>query len=168
MPGTLDRRTFLGALAAGTAGLLLPRWSYGQDQAAPGAGRSNHSAVGEKVAVTSSSKEATEAALWILSQGGNAVDAYLAAALTQTVVEPGLTTIGGALGNFTFQASTGKTESAVGRLGPAAAESYDYERFAPVSRTGRAMPVPGFLAGMKVAHEKFGQLAWARLFGLSA
>ena len=43
-----------------------------------------YNAVGTEVAVTSTSKEATEAALWALAQGGNAADAYLTAALTQT------------------------------------------------------------------------------------
>ncbi|MCU0728134.1 MAG: gamma-glutamyltransferase [Planctomycetes bacterium] len=160
----LDRRTFLKALAAGSAGVLLSRWAFPRDPAAPDEPRSDHYAVGEKIAVATSSKEATEAALKALAQGGTAADAYLAAALTQTVVEPGLTTIGGALGLTYFRASTGKVESAVGRLGPAAAETYDYERSAPVSQTGRGMPVPGFLAGVKLAHEKFGSLPWAALF----
>jgi gamma-glutamyltranspeptidase len=164
MPRTIDRRTFLGALAAGTATLLLPRLSLSQEPAAPDTPQSAHHAAGRRVGVTSSSAEATDAALSTLSQGGNAADAYLAAALTQTVVEPGLTTIGGALGMFFFRASTGKTESALGRLGPAAAESYDYERFSPASRTGRGLPVPGFLAGCRAAHERFGKQPWAKLF----
>jgi gamma-glutamyltranspeptidase/glutathione hydrolase len=160
----LNRRDFLKTLAAGTAAVLLPRGLYGQDPPSVKKKLANHFAKGRKVAVTSTSKEATEAALWALEQGGNAADAYLAAALTQTVVEPGLTTIGGALGITFFRAATKKTEFAIGRLGPAADEPYDYKRFDPVSQTGRAMPVPGFLAGCKAAHEKFGALPWARLF----
>lgn len=164
MTWTLDRRTFLGALAAGSATLQVPRWARAQEPDAAAAWRARTWSVGRKIAVASSSREATEAALWALSEGGNAADAYLAAALTQTVVEPGLTTIGGALGLTYFGAAKGTTQSAVGLLGPAAAEPYDYERFSPVSRTGRAMPVPGFLAGCKLAHEHFGSLPWTKLF----
>jgi len=159
-----NRRTFLKSLAAGAAAALLPGPVFAQD---PGEGddpKSPQYAVGKKFAVTSTSRQATEAALWALDQGGNAADAYLAAALTQTVAEPGLTTLGGALSITFFNAVSGKTESVVGRLGPAEAEPYDYERFDKVSLTGKAMAVPGFLAGCGTAHEKFGSLPWSKLF----
>lgn len=123
-----------------------------------------YQAVGKSLAVTSTSREATEAALWALAEGGNAADAYLTAALTQTVVEPGLTTIGGALGVTYFDAATGATARAGARHGPAAAEKYDFERDDPVTQTGRAMPVPGFIAAVHAAHSRFGKLPWAKLF----
>jgi gamma-glutamyltranspeptidase / glutathione hydrolase len=164
MARTMDRRTFLAAIAAGTAGAMLPTGLVCGARAEPASPRSPLYATGETLAATSTSREATEAALWALSKGGTAADAYIAAALTQTVVEPGLTTIGGAFGVTCFEARSGKTRSALGRLGPAAAESYDYERFSPVSRTGRGMPVPGFLAGIDLAHRTFGKLPWAQLF----
>ncbi|MHC4780813.1 MAG: gamma-glutamyltransferase, partial [Planctomycetota bacterium] len=136
----------------------------GQDPPAEGDPNSPQYAVGTKFAATSTSRQATEAALWALEQGGNAADAYLTAALTQTVAEPGLTTLGGALSLTFFNAASGKTEYVVGRLGPAEAEPYDFERFDKVSLTGKAMAVPGFLAGCWKAHEKFGSLPWSKLF----
>ena len=116
------------------------------------------------MAVASASKEATEAALWALTQGGTAADAYMTAALAQTVVQPGLTSLGGAFGITVFDATSKTTRSVTGLMGPAAAESYAYARFDPVSLTGRGMTVPGFLAGVALAHREHGRLAWAKLF----
>ena len=103
--------------------------------------------------------------MWALSQDGNAADAYMTAALTQTVVEHGLTSIGGGFSLKYFDAATGQIHSVVGPLGPAAAESYDFDRQSPITQTGRAMPVPGFLAGVYAAHKRFGTLNWDQLFG---
>ncbi len=112
----------------------------------------DHYATGKKNAVASTSREASEAALWALSQGGNAADAYITAALTQTVVEHGLTSIGGGFSISYFDAATGNINGVLGPLGPAKAESYDFDRESPETQTGRAMPVPGFLSGVHAAH----------------
>ncbi len=56
--------------------------------------------------------------MWALSQGGNAADAYLTATLTQTVVEHGLTSLGGGF-SITTTMPTGEINSVVGPLGPA-------------------------------------------------
>ncbi len=160
---TIDRRVFLSGIAKAAATAVLPNLLCLNAQA-QGSRRSDHYATGETAAVTSTSREATEAALWALREGGNAADAYMAAALTQTVVEPGLTSIGGAFGLQFFNATTGEIRGAAGGLGPAKSESYDFDRLSPITQTGRAMPVPGFLAGFHTAHEQFGQLPWEKLF----
>lgn len=157
-------RLVAGLLAVGIGLALHPASSRMQAQDPPADRFAAYHAVGTRLAVTSTSKEATAAAVWALAQGGNAADAYLTAALTQTVVEPGLTTLGGALGVTYFDAKSGATARAGARLGPAAAENYDFERDDPATQTGRAMPVPGFIAAVHAAHEKFGKLPWARLF----
>ena len=87
----------------------------------------DHYATGSNIAVTSTSREATNAALWALGEGGNAADAYMTAAITQTVSEPGLTSIGGAFGMQVFDAARKRTAGVIGRLGPAMAEDYDFE-----------------------------------------
>ena len=125
----------------------------------------DHYATGKNSAVASTSREASESAVWALSQGGNAADAYMTAALTQTVVEHGLTSIGGGFSIKYFDAATGEIHSVVGPLGPAEAEPYDFDRKSPVTQTGRAMPVPGFLSGVHAAHKRFGKLKWDQLFG---
>ncbi len=124
----------------------------------------DHYATGKNQAVASTSKEASESAMWALSRGGNAADAYMTATLTQTVVEHGLTSIGGGFSIKYFDAATGEINSVLGPLGPAEAEPYDFERESPVTQTGRAMPVPGFLAGVHAAHKQFGKLKWVQLF----
>ncbi len=125
---------------------------------------SDHHATGKNNAVAATTKESAESALWALSQGGNAADAYMAATLTQTVVEHGLTSLAGGFSIKYFDRATGKVHSVVGPLGPAAAEPYDFERGSPVTQTGRAMPVPGFLSGVHAAHKQFGKLKWDQLF----
>lgn len=124
----------------------------------------DHHASGQSAAATSTSRQATDAALWALESGGNAADAYIAAALTQTVVEPGLTSLGGAFGMTFFDADSGVTSSCIGKLGAAADEPYDFDRKSPLTQTGRAMPVPGFIAGVHVAHESYASLPWEKLF----
>ena len=85
MARALDRRTFLSGVAYGTAGVLIPSWPGRVAHAERVLPDSPHFAVGKTIAATSSSKEATEAALWALAEGGNAADAYITAAITQTV-----------------------------------------------------------------------------------
>jgi hypothetical protein len=65
----MDRRAFLGVVAAGTAGALLPTWIMCPARAEPILPRSPLYATGRSVAATSTSGQATEAALWALSKG---------------------------------------------------------------------------------------------------
>lgn len=157
---SIDRRNFLAALAGGSAAFIVRNDAAWSQQSR----RADHFARGTDVAVTSTSREATEAALLALNEGGNAADAYMSAAITQTVSEIGLTSIGGAFGIRFFDAKTKNTTGVIGRLGPAKAESYDFERESPVTQTGRAMPVPGFIGGLHAAHQKYGRLEWKKLF----
>jgi gamma-glutamyltranspeptidase / glutathione hydrolase len=155
----LSRRAFVAGGAGCCAGTLLPARA-----AAQRSGRTDHYATGTEAGVSSTSLQASEAALWALEQGGNAADAYVTAALTQTVSEPGLTSLGGAFGMQYFDAGNKETSYTAGLLGPAAAEPYDYDRESPVTQTGRAMPVPGYVAGVFDAHRRYGRLDWAKLF----
>lgn len=169
---SMTRRWFLkcsGVLAASSAApdVLLSQNARPQQQLPAGPRFSrpeNHYSCGKTVAVTTTSREASESALWALTEGGNAADAYLTATLTQTVVEHGLTSVAGGFSVKYFEAATGKISSIVGPLGPAEAEPYDFDRQSPVTQTGRAMPVPGFLSGMHAAHSQHGKLNWKTLF----
>lgn len=167
---SLTRRQFLGhtgAIAALSAApnLLFAQNGQQQQPAAPQRFSKpiDHYASGKNVAVTSTSREASESALSAMAQGGNTADAYLTATLTQTVVEHGLTSIGGGFSIKYFDAATGKISSIVGPLGPAADEPYDFDRQSPVTQAGRAMPVPGFLSGLHAAHKQHGKLKWRKL-----
>ena len=155
----LTRRGFGRCVAGSCVSALLPIRAYAQRST-----RKDHYATGTQAGVTTTSLQASEAALWALSQGGNAADAYMTAAITQTVSEPGLTSLGGAFGMQYFDASKKGTNYVAGLLGPAAAESYDFDRESLVTQTGRAMPVPGYVAGVFEAHRRHGRLDWAKLF----
>lgn len=159
------RRQFLGYTGAVAAVSAAPNVLAAQNTPRQRFSRpKDHFSSGNTVAVTSTSREASESALWALARGGNAADAYMTATLTQTVVEHGLTSIGGGFSIKYFDAATGKISSIVGPLGAAKDEPYDFDRQSPVTQTGRAMPVPGFLSGLHAAHEQHGNLAWNTLF----
>jgi len=159
----ISRRQWLRQATAIAAALAAPDALNSQERQRLSRAVDHH-ATGKNNAVTSTSREASESALWALSQGGNAADAYMTAALTQTVVEHGLTSIGGGFSIHYFEAATGEVRSVVGPLGPAKAETYDFDRKSPVTQTGRAMPVPGFLSGVHAAHKRMGKLKWEQLF----
>jgi gamma-glutamyltranspeptidase / glutathione hydrolase len=104
---------------------------------------------------------ATEAAVRILAQNGSAVDALVAAAAVQCVVENGSTTIAGMWMSKSHDASSRQTTTVTGKIGPADAESYAYEPESAAAYSGRAMPVPGWPAGAYAAWQRSGRLAWA-------
>ena len=112
--------------------------------------------------VSTSHPLATEAALDALKKGGSAVDAYLTAAVVQTVVEPCMTTLAGGLGVTYYEAKSGKTSAAGGGFANPKNETdvftpYDYT-------TGRTVMVPGYVAGIYSAWRRWGKLSWSNLF----
>ena len=160
----LTRRQWLANAAAIAVASGAPGITFSQEGQRLSKAKDHH-ASGKKNLVTTTSKEASEAALLALSLGGNAADAYLMATLTQAVVEHGLTSIGGGFSVYYYDSKTGDITSVLGPLGPAKDEKYDFDRKSPLTQTGRAMPVPGFLAGVHAAHKRFGKLKWGKLFG---
>ncbi|MEZ5354632.1 MAG: gamma-glutamyltransferase [Bryobacteraceae bacterium] len=119
--------------------------------------------------VSSASAPASEAGVEILRRGGNAIDAAVATAFALAVTYPSAGNLGG--GGFMIV-----------RLADGAAHAIDYRETASrhasktmfldaqgavipgASKTGhRAVGVPGTVAGMALAHEKFGKLAWKDL-----
>ncbi len=159
----LTRRQWLKNATAITAISAVPEVLFSQERQRFSQPEDHH-ATGKHSAVASTSREASESALWALSQGGNAADAYMTATLTQTVVEHGLTSLAGGFSIKYFDAATGELHSVLGPLGPAEAEEYDFDRESPITQTGRAMPVPGFLSGLHASHKQFGKLKWDQLF----
>ena len=97
---------------------------------------------------------ATRAGADILRAGGNAVDAVLAASVTQTVVEPHMTGITGVLSLLYFDAATGKTHYVNGGMNAPAAKLTGWS--AGATATGLGAAVPGFWAGYEASREKFG------------
>ena len=128
---------------------------------------------GENAVVSAGTPWAAQAGLEVLKKGGNAVDAAAAAAFAISVTEPQASGIGGG-GFMTMRAADGTINFINFR--ECAPELCD-QSFWPVvqdpetkrytvvgganSKGGRAIGVPGTVAGMAYAVEKFGKLTLA-------
>ncbi|MDH0866511.1 gamma-glutamyltransferase [Mitsuaria sp. GD03876] len=97
----------------------------------------------------------------VLREGGSAVDAVLAAAVAQTVIEPHMGTIFGMLSLLHHDAASGRTEYMNGSLNAPLAGLPGFS--AADIGTGRSVAVPGFWAGFEAAAKRFGRLDRARL-----
>ena len=97
---------------------------------------------------------ASQEAVEVLRDGGNACDAALTASVAQTVVEPHMTTITGVLSMLYYDAASGETTYVNGSVNaPQAA----LPGFSPADLvTGRGVAVPGFWAGFEAAHARHG------------
>lgn len=119
--------------------------------------------------VVSAHPLASQVGLNVLSQGGNAVDASIAIQFALAVVYPTAGNIGG--GGFM-----------VTRFNDGSIDALDYREAAPskattnmyIGETGEAIPqlstaghlasgVPGTVAGLEAAHQKYGKLEWKQL-----
>ena len=130
--------------------------------------------------ITAPQPEAVEAGADILRAGGSAVDAMLACAFTQGVVDPLMCGIGG-LGTIqVYDPATGRHQVIDG-MGtcPAAATpdlwAKDFQGECPdgfgfvvkgnVNEIGRrAVTTPGIVRAFALAHRQFGKLPWSELF----
>ena len=134
-------------------------WVYASDDAP---------VIRENGMVVSTDEYASRAGVRILQAGGNAVDAAIATSFALAVVNPEAGNIGG--GGFM-----------VIRLADGTTASLDYRERAPLAafrdmflgedgalmedytQGHRAAGVPGTVAGLWEAHQRFGTLAWAEL-----
>lgn len=117
-------------------------------------------------AVAADSTLASEAGVEVLKAGGNAVDAAIATAFTLCVTRPYSCGLGGGGFMLVFDPSSGEAtaldfrETCPGGVGPdtfierpATASGYD-----PSMYGGLAVAVPGEIAGLVAAHERWGTL----------
>jgi len=115
---------------------------------------------------------AAEAGLAILRKGGSAVDAGIATQMVLNLVEPQSSGIGGGAFILYWDAATKQLASIDGReTAPSAAtpELFLDEQGNPLPRdaamaSGLSVGVPGVLAALKLAHDKYGKLPWSALF----
>lgn len=122
---------------------------------------------GSKGMVSSVSEIASRVGVDVLKQGGNAVDAAVAVGLALAVVWPSAGNIGGG-GFMVIRMADGRTTAIDYReMAPAAAHRNVYldekgEYIKESSQYGhRAAGVPGTVAGLSLALEKYGRLKWA-------
>ncbi len=114
--------------------------------------------------VSSSQPLASAAALRTFAQGGNAMDAALAAATTLTVVEPCMNGIGGDLFAIVWDGSTLHGLNASGRA-PAAWTPEYFAKYTEMPRRGwDTVTVPGVVSGWRSLHDRFGTLPFEGLF----
>lgn len=124
--------------------------------------------VGERGMVASQNEAASEIGAQVLRDGGNAVDAAVATAFALAVTLPRAGNIGGDGFMLVHLAEEGRTTTIDYRSAAPAAAVLD----AFVGEDGRiegatagykAAGVPGTVAGLELAHRRYGRLPWARL-----
>jgi len=122
----------------------------------------------ERGMVASQNEVASEIGAQVLRDGGNAVDAAVATAFAMAVVLPRAGNIGGD-GFMLVYLADGKRTVAIDyrSMAPAAAtlDRYldDDGKVVGDSAGYTAAGVPGTVAGLALAHRKYGRLPWARL-----
>lgn len=115
---------------------------------------------------------ASQAAMLMLRQGGSAVDAAIAAQMVLTLVEPQSSGIGGGAFLLHYDATSKTLTSFDGReTAPLAAKP---ERFLKPDGSalswrqawggGLSVGVPGVVAMLELAHQRYGKLEWNKLF----
>jgi gamma-glutamyltranspeptidase/glutathione hydrolase len=138
--------------------LLFPVQLPAQDQVPTMARRSTVYA--PRAAIATSQPLATAAGLRVLQQGGNAIDAAVAAAAVLNVTEPHMTGMGGDLFAIVWSARDGKLHGlhANGRSGSLMTreELVRRNRESVPSRGPEAVSVPGALSGWAALLERFG------------
>jgi gamma-glutamyltranspeptidase/glutathione hydrolase len=134
-----------------------------------------------KAMIVAAQPEATEAGLDMLSNGGNALDAVIACALTQGVVDPMMCGVG-ALGSLNLYDPASGGNLILDGLStcPAAStphmweklflrecsDGYGYVLEGGVNELGHAaVTTPGIMRVFGKAHAQFGKLPWAELYG---
>ncbi len=136
-----------------------PTWSLGSDQE-PVRARS--------AMVATAAGEATSVGVDILQQGGNAIDAAVAAAFALAVAYPEAGNLGGG-GFIVFRPAEGDAFALDFREKAPLAATRDMYLDAAGELTGeslrghKASGVPGSVMGLWEAHQRFGRLDWAAL-----
>ncbi|WP_157248540.1 gamma-glutamyltransferase [Nonomuraea typhae] len=120
------------------------------------------SATGRKGMISTSHPAASAAGQAVLRKGGSAIDAYIAAAAVQTVVEPTMTTLAGGLAVTVYDPQTRQSGLVAGMVGLPAGEPGNLDAKGHLS--GRTVPVPGWVRGAHAAWKRWGRLSWAELF----
>ncbi|MBY6224802.1 gamma-glutamyltransferase [Ferrimonas balearica] len=150
--------------------LVLPAWGAAEPEAPTGFLSRPEVTAAHYMAATAN-PHATEAARAVLAEGGSAVDAAIAAQMVLTLTEPQSSGIGGGLFMVFWDNEAGKLVTLDGReTAPASAHPNLFldkdgqpAGFMDAVVGGRSVGVPGAVAALYEAHQRYGKLPWARL-----
>jgi gamma-glutamyltranspeptidase / glutathione hydrolase len=165
MKGGFMIRSF-ATFAAITAVITAPLPALAQEQGQKPAVRAR------SAMASSSNPTVTNAMVEVMRKGGNALDAVLTAVPMQGVIEPQMTTLAGGVSILYYEAKSGKyhyldaeldhTRDAITAAGWTTYTAPGGERIPETS--GKRIGIPGSVAGMKAAADRFGTLKWADYF----
>lgn len=132
----------------------------------PSPARAQQTVVAERYVVVTGHPDATAAALAVLERGGNVMDAAVTASLCVGVAEPYASGPGGKLMLLYRDGKTGRIDAVEAMC--VASGSLDSALFALRRQRERyfgysAVAVPGLVAGLHAAHEKWGSRPWNEL-----
>jgi len=165
----VDRRALLRAGAAILALSTLPAWAQSPRRALLDYPDIHHPVIGERGMVVSQSEPASRIGADILRRGGNAIDAAIAISFALAVTLPRAGNIGGdgfmlahlALSNETV-ALDYRSVAPRGVTADMFLDAEGRESRAAV-RGHSAAAVPGTVAGLAHAHQRWGSMPWAEL-----
>jgi gamma-glutamyltranspeptidase / glutathione hydrolase len=157
--GRTSTRIFIYALTVAIWGASL---DYGPTVEA----RAQQSVSAEQFVVVTGHPDATTAALDVLMRGGNVMDAAVTASMCVGVAEPCGSGLGGKLMLLFRDGKTGEISCVEAMC--AASGSLDAAKFAKLRARERnlgftSVAVPGLVAGLYEAHEKWGSRPWKEL-----
>ena len=121
---------------------------------------------GTGIIVSTTAAPAARAGLEALNRGGSAVDAVLTHALAEiTLVASCCVSHAGFMDLMVFEAATGEVHHLNGGWNTVLGEDDPLSIPGDGVPSGRGSLVPGFMAGVEAAHQRFGTLPFAALFG---
>ena len=152
-----------------TAVLLVAGLGFGLghgDRPAPHSSGTRSPVLGMNGMVATSQPLASGAALTVLQEGGNAVDAAITAAAVLNVVEPPMTGVGGDMFALVYMQEDGKLTAINGSGWAGSKATIDHfksRNFNLIPDGMASVSVPGAVAGWFKLHSRYGKLPMTRL-----